>query len=393
MKKTLRIVCVMLVLTMLCSSLCPAAAAEAVPIAVTAAQTELKLNCRSAILIEQTTGRVLYEKNPSEKLPIASVTKIMTLLLAMEALEAGTIRLDQSVPISENAASMGGSQVYLEPGEEISLHEILKAVFVSSANDGAVALAELISGSVESFVALMNEKAAALGMHDSVFYNPTGLDDGETNLSTAHDVALMSAALCRFEKVKEYSTIWIDSIRGGAFSLANTNKLIRFYRGATGLKTGSTAKAKYCLSATAEREGLRLCAVVLAGETSQDRFQAAKTLLDHGFAGWAYYEPKTLSLPQIPITGGKEKSVGTRTTAGGILLAKADSVGLECRITPAEELKAPVEAGQVVGTVQYCKGESVVHEVPLFAEKSVEALGFSDLFRLLLRFLMTGQCE
>lgn len=364
-----------------------AAESEAVPIA---AQVELNLSCKSAVLLEQTTGQVLYESNPNERLPIASVTKIMTLLLTMEALEAGTIRLDDAVPISENAASMGGSQVYLEPGEHISLDEVLKAVFVSSANDGAVALAEMISGSVEGFVAAMNERAASLGMHDTIFYNPTGLDDGETNLSSARDVALMSNALLKHEKIYDYTTIWIDSIRNGQFGLSNTNKLIRFYPGATGLKTGSTGKAKYCVSASAERNGLKLCAVVLAGETSNDRFQSAKALLDYGFANYAYYQPQEQELPQVPVWGGEADRVTTATQKGGILLPKADSVGLETRIEIAEGLKAPVEAGQVVGKLVFQKGNSVVSESPIFACESVRALGFWGVFSRLLRLFFTG---
>lgn len=364
-----------------------AAESEAVPIA---AQVELNLSCKSAVLLEQTTGQVLYESNPNERLPIASVTKIMTLLLTMEALEAGTIRLEDAVPISENAASMGGSQVYLEPGEHISLDEVLKAVFVSSANDGAVALAEMISGSVEGFVAAMNERAASLGMHDTIFYNPTGLDDGETNLSSARDVALMSNALLKHEKIYDYTTIWIDSIRNGQFGLSNTNKLIRFYPGATGLKTGSTGKAKYCVSASAERNGLKLCAVVLAGETSNDRFQSAKALLDYGFANYAYYQPQEQELPQVPVWGGEADRVTTATQKGGILLPKADSVGLETRIEIAEGLKAPVEAGQVVGKLVFQKGNSVVSESPIFACESVRALGFWDVFSRLLRLFFTG---
>ena len=356
----------------------------------TVATPQWELPCKSAVLLEQTTGQLLYEKNADERLPIASVTKIMTLLLVMEALEKGTVSLNDSVPISEYAASMGGSQVYLEPGEIISLDEVLKAVFVSSANDGAVALAEMISGSVESFVAAMNEKAASLGMRNSIFFNPTGLDDGETNLSTARDVALMSNALLAYEKIYDYTTIWIDSIRNGAFGLSNTNKLIRFYPGATGLKTGSTGKAKYCVSASAERNGLKLCAVVLAGESSNDRFQAAKTLLDFGFANYAYYEPENFSLPQIPVWGGTADRVSCFTKAGGILLPKSDAVGLKTEILLCEDVKAPVECGQVLGRILYKKGDQTVFEAPVFAKESVPALSFGQLFFRLIRLFFTG---
>lgn len=356
--------------------------AEDLPV-VSKPTVELNLPCKSAILIEQTTGEILYEKNPSERLPIASVTKIMTLLLTMEALEKGTISLEENVSISEVAASMGGSQVYLEPGEEISLDEILKAVFVSSANDGAVALAELVSGSVDGFVAAMNEKAASLGMNDTIFYNPTGLDDGETNLSSAHDVALMSAALLSYEKVYDYTKIWIDSIRGGSFGLSNTNKLIRFYPGATGLKTGSTAKAKYCVSASAERAGLKLCAVVLAGESSADRFSCAKTLLDHGFANFAYYQPKNEELSPVKVWGGIKDEVTLEMNQNGFLLAKPDAVGIKTEIEIASEVQAPVEMGQTLGKILYKKDGNVIKEVPLYAKEKIPALSFSQVLKRL----------
>ncbi len=346
------------------------------------------LPCRGAILIEQTTGRVLYESNADEPMPIASVTKVMTLLLVMEALDAGTLSLDENVPISELAASMGGSQVFLEVGEEISLNDVLKAVFVSSANDGAVALAELVSGTMEGFVARMNERAAELGMTSAVFYNPTGLDDQETNLCSARDVAIMSRELLSHEKVYDYTKIWIDSIRGGAFGLSNTNKLVRFYPGATGLKTGSTGKAKYCVSASAERGNLKLCAVVLAGETSADRFQAAKTMLDYGFANYAYYVPEAYQEVSIPVWGGTAASVGTEATGAGLLLAKSDATGLTSRIEIAEELNAPVEKGQVVGKILYEKGGAVIQEVPITAKEAVPKLNFWGIFRQLLRVVL-----
>lgn len=354
---------------------------------------DLKLPCKSAILIEQTTGQVLYSSNQNEKLPIASVTKIMTLLLTMEALEKGIISLSENVPISENAASMGGSQAYLEVGETISLHDVLKAVFVSSANDGAVALAELISGTVEGFVAAMNEKAADLGMHDTVFYNPTGLDDGDTNLSTAGDVALMSRALLQYEKIYEYTTIWIDSIRDGAFGLSNTNKLIRFYPGATGLKTGSTAKAKFCVSASAERNGLKLCAVVLAGESSADRFSAAKTLLDYGFANFAFFTPDEIELSPIPVWDGLKNEVALTADVRGILLPKANASGIETEISMENELSAPVEKGQTVGKIQYKKGDEIVFETPILTSESVEAVTFSHILRRLILLFFTGNTE
>ncbi|MBR4287854.1 MAG: D-alanyl-D-alanine carboxypeptidase [Clostridia bacterium] len=358
-----------------------------------ATPVDLKLPCKSAILIEQTTGQVLYANNQNEKLPIASVTKIMTLLLTMEALESGIISLDENVPISENAASMGGSQAYLEVGEAITLHDVLKAVFVSSANDGAVALAEMISGSVEGFVATMNEKAASLGMHDTIFYNPTGLDDGDTNLSTANDVAIMSKALLQYDKIYDYTTIWIDSIRDGAFGLSNTNKLIRFYPGATGLKTGSTAKAKFCVSASAERNGLKLCAVVLAGESSADRFSAAKTLLDYGFANFAFYTPSEVNLTPIPVWDGLKEETTLTADVNGILLPKTSAGGIETEVIMESELFAPVEKGQTVGKILYRKGNDIVFESPILTAESVDKISFSQILRRLLLLFFTGSTK
>ncbi len=379
-------------LFLLCFSLLfsPIARAESISKVEENTNAELGLHCKSAVLIEQTTGQVLYSHNPDEKLPIASVTKVMTLLLTMEAIEKGTIKMEENVPISENAASMGGSQVFLEPGEEISLHEVLKAVFISSANDGAVALAEMISGSVESFVVAMNEKAAQLGMHNSIFYNPTGLDDGDTNLSTARDVAIMSKALLSYDAIYPYTTTWIDSIRGGAFGLSNTNKLVRFYPGATGLKTGSTGKAKYCVSASAERQGLKLCAVVLGGETSALRFSDAKAMLDFGFANYAYYCPEKMDLQKVKVWGGVKDTLTCTGGSDGILLNKADSVGISAKLEIPGEVGAPVEKGQTIGRVLYEKDGKTLFEIPILAEEEIPTLGYKDLMGRLWKLIFTG---
>ncbi len=365
--------------------------AESVSMVEENTEVSLNLPCKSAILIEQTTGQVLYSQNPDEPLPIASVTKIMTLLLTMEAMDKGIIKKDDLVPISEHAASMGGSQAYLEPGEEITVDDVLKAVFVSSANDGAVALAELISGSEDAFVAAMNDKAAALGMTNTLFCNPTGLDDGETGHASARDVAIMSRELLAYDAVYPYSTIWIDSIRGGAFGLSNTNKLIRFYPGATGLKTGSTVKAKYCLSASAERNGLKLCAVVLAGDTSAQRFSAAKAMLDFGFAGYSYFTPEKVKLPELRILGGTKENLTPICNADGILLAKSDAVGLTSSVKLEEEVQAPVTKGQQLGTVEYQKDGKTVFTLPILADEDVPTITFSAFLMRLLRLYLTGQ--
>ena len=366
-----------------------AGAITEVPVAAVAApeETHLKLACKSAVLMEQTTGTVLYEENADEALPIASVTKVMTLLLTMEALANGVVSLDEKVPVSERAASMGGSQVYLEPGEEITLDEVLKAVVVSSANDGAMALAELIAGSAEGFVEQMNRRAAELGAVNTTFFNPTGLDDAETNLSTARDVALISRELLRHEKITDYSTIWIDSIRNGAFGLSNTNKLIRFYPGATGLKTGSTAKAKYCVSASAERGGLKLVAVVLAGDSSAARWEAAKTLLDHGFANWAMVQPEEYNGAPVPVWSGTKKEVGTVCKQEGLLLKKSEAAGLISKTELAPSLSAPVAKGQEVGRVRFEKNGEEIASLPILAAEDVPRLSFSQIFRALLQNL------
>ena len=384
----------LLILSLISPALCASAAEETASVPVLARGTEtvaapenpsLLLPCRGAVLIEQNSGTVLFESNADEALPIASVTKIMTLLLTMEALDAGILHLDQEVPISETAASMGGSQVFLEPGEKITLNDVLKAVFVSSANDGAVALAELVSGSVEGFVEKMNARAAELGMEHTEFFNPTGLDDQETNLSSARDVALMSKALLSHQKIYEYTTLWIDSIRNGAFGLTNTNKLIRFYPGATGLKTGSTGKAKYCVSASAERNGLKLCAVVLGGESSADRFNAAKTMLDYGFANYAYFQPEPYPGTPVPVWGGTLSEVKTEADCAGILLPKKDAVGLQAKIELAAELTAPVQKGAEIGSITYEKEGEAIHRVPILAAEEVPKLSFSQIFLHLIR--------
>ena len=247
----------------------------------------LDIKAKSVVLMEPNTGKVLYEANSDEKLPPASITKIMSLLLVMEAIDRGDITLETVVTASEHACSMGGSQIWLEPGETMTVNDLLKAAVIASANDACVALGETVAGSEEGFVALMNERANELGMTNTHFVNCTGLD-AEGHLTTAYDVAVMSSALIKHDLIKDYSTVWMDTLRDGKSELVNTNKLVRFYEGTTGLKTGTTSTAKYCLSATAERNGLELVAVVMAGESSNDRFGGAKKLLDYGFANYNY---------------------------------------------------------------------------------------------------------
>ncbi|MBR5460351.1 MAG: D-alanyl-D-alanine carboxypeptidase [Clostridia bacterium] len=349
--------------------------------------TALDTTAEGSILIEAETGSVLYEKNPDKALPIASVTKVMTLLLVMEALDDGVIKLEDSVTVSDAAASMGGSQAWMEPGEVLSVHEMLKAVVVSSCNDGAVALAEHLAGSEEEFVRKMNVRASELGMTSTSFVNCTGLDDNAMHKSTARDVAIMSRALISHKRIFEYTTIWTDTIRNGEFGLANTNKLIRFYNGANGLKTGSTSKAKFCLSATAERDGMQLIAVVLGAPSSAERFSDAKRLLDYGFANHAIYRPKPLEITEVSVCGGKNESVPIRCDMTPLLVKKGMEGKIEREINLAEKLTAPVEKGQTVGEIVYkCNGEELAR-VKAYASEEVKKAEFFDIFLSLVKSL------
>ncbi len=346
---------------------------------VPASTTALNPTAQGAILIEAETGNVLFEKNPDEKLPIASVTKVMTLLLTMEALDGGVITLEDMVTVSENAASMGGSQAWMEPGETLSVHEMLKAVVVSSCNDGAVALAEHLAGSEAEFVSRMNEKAKEIGMTNTEFINCTGLDDEAVHYSTARDVALMSRELLKHEKIFDYTTIWMDTIRNGEFGLNNTNKLIRFYSGANGLKTGSTSKAKFCLSASAKRGDMQLIAVVLGAPSGAERFADAKSLLDFGFANYALYTPPTLSSNRVKVKGGKEEFVEFNWTQIPFVVKKGTESKIEVRTDIAKELSAPVERGQTIGHVSFvCDGEEIA-KTYVYAGKGVEKAGVFDV--------------
>ena len=332
----------------------------------------------SAVLIERSTGTLLYEKNAHEQRAPASVTKVMTLLLVMEALDSGRIAWDDAVVTSETAAAKGGSQIYLEAGEQMCVEEMLKSVVVSSANDCAAALAEHIAGSEEAFVAMMNEKAAELGMQDTHFVNCTGLDDGEAaaeHLTSAYDIALMSRALLGHDAIRKYTTIWMDTVRGGSFGLSNTNKLVRFFSGTTGLKTGFTQKAGYCLAASAMRDGTEYIAVVLGCETSDARFSAAKALLEYGFANYALLAPLQDMPPQVPVTLGAADSVQpVPADAAELLVEKGMAAGAQYAIELPDAVDAPVAQGQQLGLVRITCGGETVAEVPLVAETAVERL-------------------
>lgn len=350
----------------------------------------------SAILMDAATGTVLYEKNADEKLPPASVTKIMTLLLVMEALDSGRIGWDDMVTASEAAAAKGGSQVYLEVGEQMSMDEMLKSVVVSSANDCATALAEHVAGSEAAFVEKMNARAAELGMENTHFVNCTGLDDGENaseHLTTARDIAIMSRELLTHEEIKKYTTIWMDTVRNGQFGLSNTNKLVRFYEGTTGLKTGYTSTAGHCLSASAQRDGMELIAVVLHCESSTDRFRSAKALLDYGFANYALADtrPEEPLQPVRVILGEESTLMPVLQQTAPILIEKGELAGITKTVTLCQEVEAPVEAGQQLGTLTLSTATRTLAEIPIIAPQAVEKLTIWELAaRLLKRACMGG---
>ena len=352
----------------------------------------LTLPVPSAVLMEKTTGDLIYEKNAHEKMAPASVTKIMTLLLVMEEIEAGRLSEDDIVVCSSHAASMGGSQIWLEEGEQMSVHDMLKAVSVVSANDCATALAEHISGSEESFVKKMNTRAAELGMLDTNFCDCTGLTDDPTHLTTAYDIALMSRQLIRFDRIKAFTTIWMNTLRNGEAELVNTNKLIRFYKGATGLKTGFTTSAMYCLSATAERDGTEYIAVVMHGKTSSERFESAKTLLNFAFANYSMcplrspkpLPPVCVSLGEAesvqPVYGGKE----------GVLMEKSKLGEINYEFVLPDSLNAPVAEGEALGEMIVYSGGSELARVPLLAGNDVKKLTVFKLYGKLLSRLFGG---
>ena len=352
------------------------------------AAVELPLTSRAALLMEKTTGTILFAQNEHEQLEPASVTKIMTLLLTMDAIDSGALSYDDVVTVSANAAGMGGSQVFLAEGEKITVEELLKSVCVSSGNDAAVALAEKVSGVTELFVEQMNNRAKGLGMDDTHFVNCTGLT-AKGHVTSAYDIALMSRELLtRHPDIRRFTTIWTDTIRGGAFGLANTNKLIRFYDGATGLKTGYTASAGYCISATAEREGMELIAVIMKGETADKRNTDAKALLNYGFSTYALVSAAPEEpLPALPVSMGQAEQVSLTLPEEGVtaLVEKGRVSALERRVDLPSSLTAPVAAGQTVGTLTLLDGETEVLTVPILAAEDVPRRSWSGLFAQLLR--------
>ncbi len=353
----------------------------------------LSLDCKSCILMEASTGTVLYESNADEALPPASVTKIMTILLVMDAVKSGAASMDDTVSVSENAASMGGSQVYLEVGETMPLSEMLKCVIIASANDASVALAEHIAGSEEAFVARMNERAAELGMKSTNFVNTNGLDDApdsDKHRTSARDIAIMSRELIvKHPEIFKYTTVWMDTIRNGEFGLTNTNRLIRFYRGATGLKTGFTSKAGFCISATAERDGMSLVAVVMGSPTRDVRNACAKTLLDHGYAGYSVYSDPSAESGTVKVTGGKCDSVGAVKGDFSAVLKKGTDKNVTSSVSVPESVSAPIAEGDVIGSVTYSLDGEIIGEAPVTAAESVGKISYFDVIYKILRGVLS----
>ena len=356
---------------------------------VSAAMFTTDSSAKSLLLMEASTGKILYEKNSHESLPPASVTKVMTMLLICEALERGEVTLETQITASEYAKSMGGSTIFLETNEVMTLNDMLKGIAVASANDACVAVAEHMCGSVEAFVSLMNKRASELGMKDTNFVNCNGLDV-ENHHSSAYDIAIMSRELLKHDIIEKYTTIWMDTLRDGKFQLANTNKLIRFYKGANGLKTGSTSGAGCCISAAAKRDGMQLIAVVLGSSNSKERFATASSLLNYGFANYAVtkYGEKNSKVCDVSVKNGKEKKVTALAKENAnILIEKQNADKIKTHINIDTNLQAPVKKGQIIGELIITADAQTLAKVPLVSDRSVKKKGASDYFVHLLKGL------
>lgn len=346
---------------------------------------------KSMILMEASSGKILYENNSHESLPPASVTKIMTMLLICEAIENKEITLDTVITASERAKNMGGSTIFLDTNEQMSLDELLKGIAVASANDACVAVAEHMCGSVESFVAKMNQRASELGMKDTNFVNCNGLDV-ENHYTSAYDIAVMSRELLKHKMIEKYTTIWMDSLRNGAFQLANTNKLIRFYKGANGLKTGSTSGAGCCISASAKRDGMQLIAVVLGCNNSKDRFNSARELLDYGFSNFTVtnFGEKNSETCEVPVLYGKKDAVIALTkTDSSVVIEKSDKEKLKTHLNIPDKLKAPIKKGEIIGEMLVTLSGETLAKVDLVADKSIKKMNSLDYFVSFIKELIT----
>lgn len=347
------------------------------------------ISAPAAVLMDADTGKILFEKNAHEQRACASITKVMTLTLVMETVDSGKIHMDDVVTASAHAASMGGSDIWLEEGEQMTVDDMIKATAVASANDAAVALAEFICGTEDDFVAAMNEKAKALGMDDTTFMNCNGLDE-EGHITSAYDVALMSRELIKHEKIFDYTNIWLDNLRGGETQIVNTNKLLRSYDGITGLKTGTTGEAGACISATAERNGLSLIGVVLGADSGKERFRDAATLLDYGFAN---FESKELGLEEelapITVEGGMEDEVSISCEGvTGLTVPKGEGKGITQTVDIPESLTAPVRKGDIVGKVVFTLNGEELASFDVTANDDVEEKSFGSILGLLLHSLI-----
>jgi len=345
-----------------------------------------EVNAPSVLLMEAGTGKVLYEENADKELSIASITKVMTLLLVCEALEAGTVRMDQKVTVSTRASQMGGSQIYLKEGEVMPFEDLLKSVIISSANDSAVALGELVAGSESAFIQRMNNRAKELGMENTCFLNCTGLS-APGHYSSARDVARMSRELLRHDVIRKYSTVWMDSVRNGEFGLTNTNKLVKTYTGITGLKTGFTSDAGFCVSASAMRDGMELIAVVLGAATSAQRFETAASMLDFGFANWALVDASEgIEVPDVPVVLGREDHVRVRVSDSPLLLVEKERANrITSSLNVAENVSAPVAEGRKLGELVVTDGEEVLLSVDLVASGAVGRMRWADVFVICLK--------
>ena len=383
--KRYRVPVLIMILSLLVTMLPLPVAAEA----TTAPTPAFTPNCKSAVLMEASTGKVLYAHNPAEAMPPASVTKIMTLLLVMECMDTGALKWEDKVTASAHAASMGGSQIYLKEGEQMSARDLIKSVVIASANDAAVALAEHTYGSEEAFVARMNQRAAELGMTNTHFENTNGLDDTATNhVTSAGDIAIMSRELIKHTEILEFSSTWMDTIRDGQFGLTNTNRLVRFYRGCNGLKTGSTAKAGFCVSVTAEREGMTLICVIMGAENRDIRNAEAQKLLDWGFATYGLFVTEAGKLGPIYVTGGKQDEVMLTYPRFTAVLPKGEISAVEFEVTLPKTLTAPIRRGEAVGKITYtCKGE-VLGEVSVLSSETVEKITFGELWGRILKYVL-----
>ena len=348
-----------------------------------------EITAPSGILMEAETGKVLYEKNPHEIRACASITKVMTMILVMEALDSGKLHMEDMLSASAHAASMGGSDIWLKEGEIMSVHDLIKATMVASANDAAVVLAEAVCGSEDAFVNKMNEKAKTLGMKDTTFKNCNGLDE-DGHLTSAYDVALMSRELIKHKEIFEFTSIWLDYLRGGKTQIVNTNKLLRTYKGITGLKTGTTSQAGSCITATAQRDGLSLIGVVLGSASGKERFADVSALLDYGFANYGKYTPTfSDTLPIIKVKNGMQTELKVNANiSGNFVIKKGNEKNITHKVNIPEEINAPIDKGDKIGTVVFYEDKKVLKEYPIVAEHLVEEITFGSVFSVLFKYFI-----